>query len=90
MKLWFVLLGVLIVLLWWFVNGLLMLLLPAKFSGFVWWPVSCWYVDNRNREAMSLRTTRLLGGIFALASGCLLLGVVVPAIIGLIVQYLRS
>jgi len=89
MRLWFVLMGSLAVLLWWFVNGLLMLLSPGKFDGLIWWPVSRWYNGYRQSAYLSTRVTRTLGGLFALASGCLL-AVVILAIIGLVLQHLKT
>ncbi len=86
MKLWLVLLSACLVMTWLFVNGLLMLRRPDKFNGFVWWPRFRSSGVNVEATVLSRGRIRVLGIAFAAASSLLLLGVILPAIVGLIIQ----
>lgn len=68
---------------WWFTNSMLMLLRPGQSKYFLWWPQLRENAETPETVVLPRKQIRLMGFVFVIASGTLLLRVLVPATVGL-------
>jgi hypothetical protein len=89
MKAWLVLLSADAVMCWWFANSMLMLLRPDRAKYFLWWPQLRETAETPKTVVLPRKQIRTLGFVFAVASGTLLLAVLVPATAGLVLSHFK-
>lgn len=79
---WLVLLAGDAVMCWWFANSVLMLLRPDRGMYFLWWPQLRETAETPETVVLPRKHIRILGFVFAVASGTLLFRVLAPATLG--------
>lgn len=89
MKVWLVLLSADAVMCWWFANSMLMLLRPGRAKYFIWWPELRETAETPETLVLPRKNIRIMGLVFAIASGTLLFRVLAPATVGLFLLHLR-
>jgi hypothetical protein len=90
MKVWLVLLSADAVMCWWFANSMLMLLRPDRAKYFLWWPQLRETAETPETVVLSRKKIRVLGFVFAVASGTFLFRVLAPATVGLFLLHFKK
>jgi hypothetical protein len=89
MKVWLVLLAADAIMGWWFANSILMLLRPDRGKYLLWWPQLRETAETPETVVLPRKQIRILGFVFAAASGILFFAVLAPATLGLFLLHFK-